>query len=46
MIGRTAVEIGIWARLDDRDTLVQQIKAHGRVQNWPMMVRRRAVMQR
>lgn len=32
-IGKTSAEINIWARMDDRDRLVQGLKKHGRVEN-------------
>jgi PAS domain S-box-containing protein len=36
VIGRTAGEIGIWAREGDRDRLVQAIRQHGRVAELPV----------
>jgi len=41
-IGRTSVEIGLWADPDDRRKLVEQMRQHGRVQNFECRFRKKS----
>ncbi len=41
VIGRTALDIGIWYEAEDRQRFVQQVQALGRVQDMPVRFRRR-----
>ncbi len=40
VIGRTTVDLGVWPEPAQRDELVQQLTAHGRVDNLEMRMRR------
>lgn len=41
VVGRTSMEIGIWADLADRERLVAAVRAQGRFQDLPVAFRRR-----
>jgi PAS domain S-box-containing protein len=42
LIGKTAVELGIWLKEEDRDAFIDQIREHGRVRQYEMVERRKS----
>ncbi|WP_199305339.1 MULTISPECIES: GAF domain-containing sensor histidine kinase [Cyanophyceae] len=42
MIGHSALELGVWATLEDRNTIQQRLQAHGSVTNLETKLRRKS----
>jgi PAS domain S-box-containing protein len=42
LIGKTAVDLGIWLKKEDRDAFIDQIRAKGRVEQFEIMERRKS----
>jgi PAS domain S-box-containing protein len=42
LIGRTSIELGIWEHPDHRETIIEQIKLHGKLRNQEIGIRTKA----